>query len=46
VEKILNFIEAIQKKYPDKFDKSEVIDSKEVLKSMDEDKTYWRDVIA
>lgn len=46
VEKILKFIEEIQKKNPKKFEEKELIDSKEVLTTMEEDKTYWRDIIA
>lgn len=46
VEKILNFIEKVQKKYPEKFDKKEIINAEKVVASMEEDKTYWRDVIA
>lgn len=46
VEKILVFIENIQKQYPDKFTKNQQIDAKEILKNMEEEKIYWRDVIA
>lgn len=46
VEKILVFIENIQTKYPEKFDKKEIIDAKSVIKNKEEEKVYWRDVVA
>lgn len=46
VEKILLFIENIQNQYPEKFAKIQKVDAKAILKNMEEDKIYWRDVIA
>lgn len=46
VEKILLFIENIQNQYPEKFAKIQKVDANAILKNMEEDKIYWRDVIA